>query len=388
MTKSATAFTSLSEGDAAGRDLGQQINRTFKGQSPDALILFASARYDYTALLKALDSACSPRLLVGCSSAGEFTSANQGEGAASALALWSDSLVFTATVGRGLRTNQREAAAQLVAGFKGISYHNHLYRTALVLTDALAGQADALLEQLTALTAGTYQFFGGGAGDDGKFSNTHIFYGTEALPDAVVALEILSNTPLGIGVSHGWQPATPGMRVTETEAMSLISVNAMPALEVFEEHAENTGQPFDGSNPLPFFLHNIIGIESADGYKLRVPLGIAPEKEITLAAEVATGSTMHIMTTSNQSAADAAAVALRRASQQLHGQTPEVALFFDCVATRLRMGQEFGLELKAVQAELGPVNFVGFNTYGQIACAEGQFNGFHNCTAVVCLIPE
>src|SRR5437016_4756223 len=117
MTKSATAFTSLSESDAAGRDLGQQINRTFKGQPPDALILFASARYDYTALLKALDSACSPRLLVGCSSAGEFTSANQGEGAASALALRSDSLVFTAAIGRGLRSNHREAAAQLVAGF-------------------------------------------------------------------------------------------------------------------------------------------------------------------------------------------------------------------------------------------------------------------------------
>jgi hypothetical protein len=94
------------------------------------------------------------------------------------------------------------------------------------------------------------------------------------------------------------------------------------------------------------------------------------------------------MTTSNQSAADAATQALQHAKQQLEGQTPGVALFFDCVATRLRMGQDFGMELKAVQAELGSANYVGFNSYGQIARADGQFNGFHNCTAVVCLIPE
>ena len=27
-------------------------------------------------------------------------------------------------------------------------------------------------------------------------------------------------------------------------------------------------------------------------------------------------------------------------------------------------------------------------SYGQIARADGQFSGFHNCTAVVCVLPE
>lgn len=388
MTKSATAFTSLSDSVAAGYNLGQQIKQSLQGQSVDALIVFASSHNDYEKLLKALDTSCNPKILVGCSSAGEFTTGNQGEGSVSVLALQSDKLEFRASLGCGLRSNRGAAAIQLVAGFKGLSTHTSLYRYALVLTDALAGQADALVEELTTLTAGTYQFFGGGAGDDANFSNTHIFYGTSAISDAVVALEILSNQPLGIGVSHGWQPATPGMRVTEADEMSLVSVNAIPALEVFEEHATNTGQLFDQTNALPYFLHNIVGIESDDGHKLRVPLGLTPANEIAFAAEVPTGSKINIMTTTNQSAADAATRALHQAKAHLQGQTPQVALFFDCVATRLRMGQAFGLELEAVQAELGPAKFVGFNSYGQIARAEGQFNGFHNCTAVVCLIPE
>ena len=53
----------------------------------------------------------------------------------------------------------------------------------------------------------------------------------------------------------------------------------------------------------------------------------------------------------------------------------------------LRLGREFESELKAVGEALGTTRFAGCNTYGQVARAEGQFGGFHNCTAVVCIIP-
>jgi hypothetical protein len=76
------------------------------------------------------------------------------------------------------------------------------------------------------------------------------------------------------------------------------------------------------------------------------------------------------------------------ALERLNGHKPNVAIFFDCVATRLRMGGEFGLELDSLKRALGGAGFAGCNTYGQVARAEGQFGGFHNCTAVVCVIPE
>jgi hypothetical protein len=94
------------------------------------------------------------------------------------------------------------------------------------------------------------------------------------------------------------------------------------------------------------------------------------------------------MTTTPASAADAAAEATRAALAQMEGNEPAIALVFDCVATRLRLGEAFGAELAAVQRELGDAPMAGFNTYGQIAKAEGQFSGFHNCTAVVCTIPR
>jgi hypothetical protein len=375
-------------GAEAGASIARAVLDQLDGEHPDAIVVFASPDQDHAALLRSLQEACTPGTVVGCSSAGEFTSEQAGVGMTCALALRADDMVFTASVGRGLRQDRQAAAEQLVAGFEGVESAAYEYRSALVLTDALAGFADDLVDQLTVLTGGIYRFFGGGAGDDARFEDTVVFCGNEVVRDGAVALEILSHRPIGIGVSHGWTPASERMRVTEAAGMQLISLNAAPAADAFDAAAEATSQLFDHAEPIPFFLHNVLGVESVDGYRLRVPLAVGDDGSVTCAADVPTGATSCIMSTTAAAAAAAAAAATRSALAQLDGHEPAVALVFDCVATRLRLGAAFGEELAAVQAELGDVPFAGFNTYGQIAQAEGQFSGFHNCTAVVCVFPR
>jgi hypothetical protein len=389
MTQVATASTART-GAAAGQDLARQILAGLGGASPDALIVFASAQNDYEALLEALDAGCKPAALVGCSSAGEFTDEASGTGMSSAIGLIAPEMRFRAALARGLSADRAEAARSVAQRFAGVASSDYRYRTALVLVDALAGHAEDFVEELTLATGGMYRFAGGGAGDDGAFRKTHVFCGTAAHSDAVVALEILSNKPLGIGARHGWQPASAPLRVTESVDACLVSFNAVPAADAFEEHALATSQQFDRKEPLPFFLHNIVGVRSDEGYKLRVPLGVASEGGVMFAAEVPTGSTTHIMSTEAVAAAEAAAAAASDAIAQVErdGYVPRAAMFFDCVATRLRLGQAFGHELDAVRQALGGAPFVGFNSYGQIVRAEGQFSGFHNCTAVVLVIPE
>ena len=388
MTKTAAVFTTAENSSAAGQELAQQIRREFDNERPDAVVVFASARYDHSALLHALIETCQPGVVVGSSSAGEFTGSNRGEGSACALAIRSSTMRFAAGVGTGVSSDRARAAQAVVSTFNGLQSSDYPYRTALVMTDALAGHADDLIEQLTVATSGTYEFAGGGAGDDAKFSKTHVFHGTRVLNDAVVALEMLSQKPLGIGVSHGWQPASEGFRVTSIEGARILTLDGYPAADVFEQYAEATQQRLDRQNPLPFFLHNIVGIETANGHRLRVPLAIGADGSVTCAAEIPMGTTVHIMKTSSTSAADAAATAARSAVRALNGDRPTAALFFDCVATRLRLGDVFGFELDAVRAALGGSDLVGCNTYGQIARADGQFGGFHNCTAVVLALPK
>ena len=305
----------------------------------------------------------------------------------SVMAIRTDEILFRAGLGRGLRQDLSGALEQVMPVFTGSDHPDFPYRSALVLTDALAGYVDEIIHDMMLRTGGTYQLFGGGAADDAKFSETHVFMGTEAHTDAIVVLEMLSKKPIGLGVRHGWRPSSPPLRVTEAEGARLISLNATSAVEAFEEHAQATGQAFNRADPLPFFLHNVIGIETGDGYKLRVPLALNDDGSISCAAEVPVGATVHIMVASAASACEAAREAAQAALAGLGEGELAGSLLFDCAATRLRLGRGFDDELKAVVDALGSENFAGCNTYGQIARSTGQFSGFHNCTAVVCAIP-
>jgi hypothetical protein len=384
--KAAVVSTDVSESAKAGRDLASQIIDKL-GSPAQAIILFAAPEHDHKSLLAALRPASSSGVIVGASSAGEFTNEVHGTGLACALALAGDDVAFAASVGRDLKRDPGAAARQIASGFSGPSTSQFEHRAALVLTDALAGYADVLVDELTLATAGQYQFFGGGAGDNARFQRTTVFCGEEVLADAAVALEVLSSKPLGVGVSHGWEPASRPLRVTEADGMRLISLDGLPAVEVFEEHAEMIGKSIDREEPIPFFLHNILGIETAAGYRLRVPLAVLPDGSVHCAAEIPVGAVVRIMRTTHASAVEAAERAADAAVSSMPSQ-PVAALFFDCVATRLRMGEQFEEELAGLQGRLGPVPVTGCNTHGQIARAEGQFQGFHNCTAVVCAFPE
>ena len=388
MTEVAIVQTGLI-GREAGEVLGRQIRDQLSGP-PHALIVFATPSGDHEAMLEALAEAAGTQTIVGCSSAGEFTSEASGQGLTNVTAIRADTMRFAASVGTGLSQDQGAVARQLVAGFTGAHLQDFPYRAALLLVDALAGHAEELVDAMTLQTGGTHRFFGGGAGDDARFQQTRVFCGTRVYGDAAVSLEFVTTKPIGIGARHGWRPASPPLRVTQADASHVVSLNAVPAVEVFEEHAEAGTQPFDRGDPMPFFLHNIVGVETPSGYKLRVPLGITDDGGIVCAAEVPTGATAHIMSTGGESAAAAAAEAARDAVEQVtrEGGSPRAALFFDCVATRLRLGQSFDQELDAVSKELGGVPFAGFNSYGQIVRSEGQFSGFHNCTAVVCVLPD
>lgn len=150
-----------------------------------------------------------------------------------------------ASCGRNISADPARAAQELVAGFAGVRDMRPGYRSALVMTDALAGHADRLVDELTVATAGQYQFFGGSAGDNANFQKTMVFCGGEVLSDAAAALEIISEKPIGVGVSHGWEPASEPFRVTEANGMKLVSLNGLPAAEVFQAHSADTGQTLD-----------------------------------------------------------------------------------------------------------------------------------------------
>jgi hypothetical protein len=376
-----TVLTNERDSERAGRDIGTRLHAAFGGESPDAVILFASSRYDHAAMLRAIHDTCGPRNLVGSSSAGEFVRGTFDEGSACAIGLRSSDLQLAVGLGTNLVADPAACAASIARGFISPSAE-FSWRAALVLSDTLAGRGAELVEQLTLATGANYQFFGGGAGDDARFQRTVVFHGNEVHTDAAVALQICSRRPIGIGAAHGWDPIGPLYRVTSASGTRIATLNGRPAVEAYEQRARQAGLEFDRAAPLPFFLHCVIGIRSEAGWRLRVPLEVETDGALRVAAEISEGAIISLMDAKRMSAAEAAGSAVAA----LQGHVPRVALFFDCVATRMRLGPTFASERLAVETLIGDMPCIGCNTYGQIVRHPGQYNGFHNCTAVVCAL--
>jgi hypothetical protein len=388
ITRVAVSHTQLAEAEDAGRFLANEVLVKLGGVNPDLMIVFASPVFEFSELLAAIDDVCQPGVLVGCSSAGEFSGCTDATSSVSVLAIKADDMRFNAALGVGLRADHGAVLDQIMPVFTGAQQTEFPYRSAMVLTDALAGHTDQIIDEMTVRTGGTYQLFGGGAADDARFQQTHVFFGRNVHEDALVIVEMLSKRPMGLGIRHGWEPVGEALRVTESEGNRVVSLNATSPAEVFVAHAQRTDQLFKSDDPMPFFLHNVLGIDTGDGYKLRVPLSLNDDGSISFAAAVPSGATVRLMTASSASACDAARLASVAALDGLQGSRHAGSLLFDCAATRLRLGRAFEDELNVVADTLGSPNFAGCNTYGQIARAEGQFSGFHNCTAIVCAIPE
>ena len=119
MTDVVTASTPMRDG-AAGADLATQLRAGLDGGVADAVIVFASSQNDYAALLDALQRGTGARALVGCSSAGEFTSDSSGTGMTSAIALRSPEMRFRAALAPNLSDDRQTAAERLAQDFAGL----------------------------------------------------------------------------------------------------------------------------------------------------------------------------------------------------------------------------------------------------------------------------
>jgi hypothetical protein len=152
MIKVHNALTRAADSREAGRELGAEFRATFGGSAPDAIVVFASAKHDYSKLLNALADEAGTETIAGASSAGEFTHGERGEGFVSAMAIRADEMRFSVGLGLGIHSDAHAAAASIVKSFAGLAPNLGRHRSALVMADALAGHTDALVEELTART--------------------------------------------------------------------------------------------------------------------------------------------------------------------------------------------------------------------------------------------
>ncbi len=91
--KTATASTDVRDAGEASRVVAEQIRQKL-GDDPGAVVLFAAPNYDHAQLLHCLNREFPSTIMVGASSAGEFTDERLALNSLSILALGGDDVEF------------------------------------------------------------------------------------------------------------------------------------------------------------------------------------------------------------------------------------------------------------------------------------------------------
>lgn len=361
---------------------------------PDLVIVFSSTNYDLELVLKTIKEIAKTDMIIGASSAGEFTQNKAITSGISITTIKSDSMIFELSKADNFKNRFSEVAEECFSTFrddaKKMLQKGFSYPSVLIMSDGLASsRGEELVKNIYAKTGILSQIAGGAAGDDGKFKETKVLFKEKAITGAVVFLKIFSKDKIGLGVSHGMEKASKQMRATKSEDAILYELDGKPAFEVYKEYAESCGVTLTEENTINFLINNELAIQDLTFSKIRAPMFPNPDGSLVMAAEVPNGAPVAIVNSKKDLLLKAAKTAAEEAKKNLGNKSCSGVLVFECLCRQAILGTEFFKEVQEISNVFGSsVPVSGFSTYGEIAKYGGSLNGFHNSTVVVCAFPE
>jgi methyl-accepting chemotaxis protein len=385
-----TVATALVDGHAG--DVGDALVRALESQlggaDPALVMVFASTAQPLERLVPVVLARWADAVVLGSSTAGEFTERGDAKGSVSAFALAGDFRVF-AQLATGLAADVESAVGRALAPLPK-ECEGYSERMSFMLIDPLAGNVEEATLLAAAMLGDRARIAGGAAGDDLKMQRATVSCGATVASDAIVVATVFSREPIGLGVCHRHWPISRPLEVTRAEGNVVFTLEGRPAWEVWKEHTRERALAAGidvtgvrGADVGGFLLRFEAGLPNGVELKVRAPLSIGDDGSMSFACGIPTGALLRITESEPQAQIEAAREAARRARAQLGGRSPAGALVFDCICRNLILNERFFEGVHAIGHELGGAPLAGFETYGEIAFDVGDMSGFHNTTTVV-----
>ena len=371
--------SAASDSRAAGLSAAHEA---LQGDEPKLLVVFSSEAHDLEQLLAGIAEVAAGVPMIGCSTSGEIATDGPGEAGVVVVAIGGPGYSCTTASSTEVSGRLREAGAAVGACIAEV---DRPHRVLLLLTDGLAGDQQEVVRGAYRVVGAAVPLVGGCAGDDLAMQLTHQFHDGRLLANAVVAAAIGSDTPMGIGIRHGWRKVGEPMLVTRSAGNRVHSLDDQPALDVY---LDRLGAPAsvrdDAAAFTRYAMTHPLGLSRRSGEEVRfIAEADFRDRSLGCIAAVAEGGLVWIMEGDRESVLDATDAACSDALAAIGGARPVGVLAFDCVARRGVLGDE-GIhdEVRRIGEQVGGAPVAGFYTYGEIARTRGT-TGFHNQTLVV-----
>lgn len=363
----------------AGTDAAEAA---LEGSDAGVLIAFASDDLELEAFADALGEVAGDVPVVGCSTAGEIGPGGVTDGAAVVVGIGGPGFSVRTALARGASGDLRGAGAEVTAAAHP---DERAHQAVILLSDGLAGDQQQVVRGAYSVAGALIPLVGGCAGDEMRMQRTRQIYGREVLTDAVIAIGLASDAPIGVAAKHGWRRVGDAMLVTAAEANRVVELDGRPALDVY---VERLGVPValadDPAAFASFALTHPLGLARRGGEEVRfIAGGDVAERSLRCIAEVPAGGLVHLMEGDAVSVLDATDHACADAVGALGDHDPLGLVVFDCVARRAVLtGDGVDREVRSIRSHAQGAPLAGFYTYGEFGRSVG-IRGFHNQTLVV-----
>jgi hypothetical protein len=375
--------------DADSEEAGREAVRTaLAGHSPtadDLVILFTSVDHDIEALYRAAAAEAAPAGVLGCTSMGGFTHAEQvPSGCVAALLAGDESSFGVCHVERDdvAVADCARRAVEVARDRAGDRYPNSLL---VLLTDGLTPDQREIARGAYEVTTAIIPFVGGAAADNLTWDDTHTFGDGRVLANGILALWINSARQMSVSVDHGWRPTGKPMLVTRAEGTVVHELDGTPALDAYLAE-QGGGLDRNDGDLFRKVMGSPVGLPNARGrYDVRQLHAFLPEGGgINFNVGVSEHSILQVMSSDGEGLVVGAKRAAQEAVRNFSGEA-RLALVFSCGSRVPLLGDHVRDEVEAVSSALDGVPVCGFYTYGEFARTPGS-TGVHNASVAVLVL--
>ena len=323
---------------------------------------------------------------VGCSTAGEISSAGVTDGTCVVTAVRFDktTLVESSTQLTGM-DDSRDAGKRLATALPMDGL-----RAVLIFGQGVQINGSALLVGMSDILGSELPITGGLAGDGGAFQQTWVLDDAGAASDTLVALGLYGESlTFSHGSFGGWSPFGPARKVTRSIGNVLYELDGEPALEVYKRYLGDHAKDLPASGLL--FPFAMLGKDHDEVGLIRTILGVDEnDGSLTLAGEIDPEGYLKLMHASTDALVDGAEAAAEAAQKMLAGAGKGLVLLVSCVGRKLVMGGRVDEEVEAVADVFGQgAVLAGFYSYGEISPFSPSVEcKLHNQTMTVTCLDE
>jgi sigma-B regulation protein RsbU (phosphoserine phosphatase) len=379
----------ISMGQAEGLDAADTVDQVIEacrlqlgGRRPSAGLLFAGAGFDHQVILDGVARAFPGLALIGCTTAGNFSSTGGfSDDAVSLMVFSSDTIEIRVGLGRRLSRGYRSAARDALA--MANDGRTLPTRICLILPDLVNHAGGDIIAALQRELDEDCGIFGGSpAALDFTGQTIHQFFGREVLEDALPLMLFCGPVDYRYFVANSWKSIGPRETVTGSDGRRVRRIGQRRALDFYFHYL---GRHDDPATEFPLAVYP----DNGPHFSLRAPMYYHPEDgAITFAEAVPEGATVQLTEAYRDHLVRDIGTSARDLEEGPRPFQPFAALAFSCSLRKQALGTRIVEEIEALrQLNQAGLPIMGFYGYGEIAppARDGE-SICHNATLVTLVL--